>query len=52
MRIQQEIEEAANEVLDQIDKGERKFPALSYEEGAQAAFDYVLGNTESKPMDA
>lgn len=51
MRSEREIGEALNEVLEQMDQGGSKFPGLSYEEGAQAALDYVLGTTDAKPMD-
>lgn len=50
-RPRQDIERVLNEALEAIDAGDNPFPALSYSDGVQAALDWVLGNTDTEPME-
>ena len=51
MRPRKEVEEALNEAMDAIDQGADPFPGLTYSDGVQSALEYVLGTTDSKPME-
>lgn len=47
----------SEEIEDQQDlcqagrEGGSKYPGMSYEEGVLAAFDWLLGDTDEKPME-
>lgn len=39
------------ELLNNIDTTIEKFPAMTYEQGVEAALSWVLGETDDTPMD-
>ena len=52
MRSKAEIEDQLNKAMDVIhDPDERGAWGMSYEEGVQAALDWVVENIEEGPMD-
>lgn len=50
VRSQGEIDNLMNRVLDQMDKG-TKFFGMSYEEGINAAINWLFNEDEPNPMD-
>ena len=50
MRSKSEIDEQTSVVLGKIDAGESYF-GMTYEEGVLAALDWVVGNTNDKPIE-
>lgn len=51
LRPQRErMEEQHSKATEAMDEGS-KYPGMSYEEGVQAALDWVLGNTGVPPME-
>lgn len=50
-RTQVEVDNVLGDCADSIDEGASKFPGMSYEEGVMAALDWILGNTNSPPME-
>ncbi len=48
MRTKKEIDEQIDMV---IDGDVSKFPGMAYEEGVRAALEWVVEDTEDKPMD-
>ena len=50
MRSLSEIKEMVGDTLDRIDSG-RSYHGMTYEEGVLAALDWVLGNTNDKPIE-
>jgi hypothetical protein len=50
MKTKREIEDQIAETFDQMENGTR-WPGMSYEEGVRNALDWVIGNTDTKPMD-
>lgn len=52
MRTQDEILEELGQALDIIDdENHSGFHGMSYEEGVQAALEWVLGDTDNTPME-
>jgi len=49
MRTQEEINAILDNCLDHIDAGTSRFPSMTYEEGVQAAIDWVTGQTDDNP---
>jgi len=49
MRTQKEIEELVGQIIDRADKGS-KFPGMSYEEGVQAACEWIMEESDDHPM--
>ena len=43
--------EQIQEQCDLAMENQTKFPGMSYSEGVQAALDWVLGNTDTPPME-
>lgn len=48
-KTQDEIDEVLNQVYEAIDQGERRFPGMSYEQGVEAALEWVIGNRDEDP---
>jgi hypothetical protein len=38
-------------VAEQIDQGGSRFPGMTYEQGVQAALDWLFGNVEDHPYE-
>lgn len=49
-RTQREVDSVLGDCADSISEGSSKYPGLTYEEGVQAALDWILGNTDDQPM--
>jgi len=47
-RSDEEIDAAVNWAFDAEESGSR-YPGMSYENGVQAALDWVVGNTDDRP---
>jgi hypothetical protein len=47
---EEQIEEEINRALEWEGKGS-KFPGMTYEQGIRWALDWVLGNSDVRPMD-
>lgn len=48
-RTKDEIDDVLSDVLVQIGEGGSRFPGMTYEEGVQAALQWVIGDTEEHP---
>ena len=46
MREQDEIEEKRDEVASAVNKGQNKYPGMTYAEGVRAALEWVLEDNE------
>jgi len=49
-RTEDEIDDVMNTCSEVIDSGDSHFEGMSYEQGVQAALDWVLGRTEDHPF--
>jgi len=49
--IQQVVQEQLDEAWDHINEGLNKWPNMTYEQGVQAALDWMLGNVDDPPME-
>lgn len=47
----EEIDAVMNECSERIDDGDSKYPGMSYEQGVQAALDWMRGLTPNSPME-
>lgn len=45
-----EIDDVRNKASEQEDKGGSKWPGMTYEQGVNAALDWVVGDNEENPM--
>jgi len=50
VRSDEEINDLLNEAALNVDAGTPKFPGMSYEEGVQAAINWLTGADDSNPM--
>ncbi len=50
-RTQEEIDEILNKCAESIDKGQAKWPAMTFEQGVDAALRWVTGDTDENPME-
>ena len=50
-RTPKEIEDQQAEADDQIEKGQSKYPGMSYEDGVSAALRWATGNDDTPPME-
>ncbi len=48
-RTDKEIQEQIDDAMDT--RGNSKYPAMSYEDGVEAALNWVLGNADEPPME-
>jgi len=49
-RTDDEINDVLNKTFEGIDQG-TKWPGMSYEQGVQAALDWLFGSIDDNPMD-
>lgn len=45
------IEELLNKCIEASDSGKSKFPGMKYEEGVQAAVEWMTGQRDEHPLD-
>jgi len=50
-KTDEEINDLLNACSDQTDKGGSKFPGMSYEEGLQAAIEWLTSVSDEHPLD-
>jgi len=50
VRTQDEIDKQLNLAVEGIDEGS-KYPGMSYEEGIQNMYDWLIGQIDDAPMD-
>lgn len=50
-RTEDEIDVQVNAAITQENKGETKWPGMTYEQGVRAALDWVRGFNDEAPMD-
>lgn len=49
-RTEDEVDDVMNTCSEAIDSGDSNFEGMTYEQGVQAALDWVLGRTEDHPF--
>jgi hypothetical protein len=50
-RQDNEVDEVLNKAAEAVDEGTSQWPGMSYEQGVQAALDWILGHTDENPME-
>ena len=50
-RTKQEIEMQLDEAIAQVAEDSTLYPAMTYEQGVEAALRWILGETEDPPME-
>lgn len=48
---QEAIDELLNKCIEASDSGKSKFPGMKYEEGVQAAVEWLTGQREDSPLE-
>lgn len=51
VRTKEEIYDVLDKCIEQMEYGESIFHGMSYEEGVQAMYDWLVGNTDDNPME-
>lgn len=50
-RTDAEIDDVLNKAIEKVDEGASSWPGMTYEEGVYNAIQWILGDSDSHPME-